>query len=83
MLITIYNLLKPFKRLVSILFFLIFFTAFLEAFGLALFLPILDIALNENSTSPLVKILDVPLKVLNINKNIVELGFVVIIMIIS
>lgn len=82
MLKIIYSLLNPFKGLIAFLLVLIFFTAFFEVIGLALILPILDIALNEDSTSPLLKVLNHPLRLLNIKNNITDLSIVFIIMVV-
>ena len=70
----LFRLLKPFKYLVLSLFALILLTAIFESFGLALLLPILDIILQEDSTSKLNYLITFPLKILNIENDIIFIG---------
>ena len=66
----LYTLLKPFKYLVVRLFILVSLTAFLESFGLALLLPIIDLILNQESPSQLGRIITIPLDLMGLSNNI-------------
>ena len=81
MITVLYNLLKPFKGYVLILFFLILLTAFFESFGLALLLPLVENILQEKTSSTISGIIDGIYGFLNIENKFSYTGILLIIII--
>lgn len=74
----ILSLALRFKFILFMFFFTIIGTSFLDSFGLAMLFPLFEIILGNESTSELTRILTYPLNLFGIEKNVINICFLIL-----